>query len=241
MKNRTIAIALIILALSLAGFAQSVVITPKKTVYRRPKPIMDFKKTFTVTRPVVKASTPTRSKKIGAAISYEKVSDLNIKEEINDVQWLEEATYKVNYNKNGILDITLTVSGTGAYPSTFDRTVVVDTKTGSRVTPKDVFTDLAGLAAKGKKAQEAEIKQGLAEIKKEEPDAESPENLFENANFTVENLNEFSINDRGVTFIYDYGFPHVIQAMQPDGRYFFTWKELKRYIKPAGLFGRFVR
>lgn len=240
MKKYVIAAAITIFALAAISFAQSVVITPKKTVYRRPKPIMKFKRTFSVTRPIVKASTPALSRKIEAAISYEKVSDVNIKEELNEVQWLEEADYKVNYNKNGILDISLSVTGTGAYPSTFVRTVVVNTKTGLRVTPKDVFTDLPGLAAKGKKAQQAEIKKGLADIKKEEPDAENPENLFESADFTVENLNEFSVSDGGVTFIYDYAFPHVIQAMQPDGRYFFSWKEISRHVKPAGLFGRFA-
>ena len=87
----------------MSNFAQSVVITPKKTIYRRPKPIASYKKTFTVIRPRVKAATPALSKKIETAISYEKVSELNIKEETTEVQWLEEASYIVNYNKNGIL------------------------------------------------------------------------------------------------------------------------------------------
>lgn len=241
MKKYLFAVTATILALVSIGLAQSVIITPKKTTYRRPKPMMDFKKTFTVTRPIVKASTPALSKKIQAAISYEKVSDLNIKEEINEIQWLEEATYKVTYNKNGILDITLSVTGTGAYPSTYNRTVLINTATGSRITAKDVFTDLAGLAAKGKKAQEAEIARSVAEIKKDEPDLEDPKGMFESSDFTVENLDTFSVNDRGVTFLYDYGFPHVALALQPPGEYFFTWKELKRHVKPAGLFGKFVR
>ena len=80
-----------------------------------------YKKTFTVTRPLVKASTPALSKKIEAAISYEKVSDLNVKEELTEIQWLEEADFNVNYNKNGILDITHFITGTGAYPSTYDK------------------------------------------------------------------------------------------------------------------------
>ena len=70
---------------------------------------------------------------------------------------------------------------------------------------------------------------------------EDPSILFESADFEVGNLNRFSISDKGVTFIYDYGFPHAIQALQPDGRYFFTWKDIKGHVKTAGLFGRFVR
>ena len=130
MKKYIFAIFVVTLTLAVSNFAQSVVITPKKTVYRRPKPIASYKRTFTVIRPKVKAATPALSKKIETAISYEKVSELNIKEETSEVQWLEEASYTVNYNKYGILDITLSVTGTGAYPSTFNKTVVVDLKTG---------------------------------------------------------------------------------------------------------------
>ena len=55
------------------------------------------------------------------------------------------------------------------------------------------------------------------------------------------NSKNFPISDEGVTFYYDYGFPHVIQALAPDGQYFFKWAELKPFIKPDGLLARFVR
>jgi hypothetical protein len=241
MKKYIFAIFVVTLTLAMSNFAQSVVITPKKTVYRRPKPIASYKRTFTVIRPKVKAATPALSKKIETAISYEKVSELNIKEETTEVQWLEEASYTVNYNKYGILAITLSVTGTGAYPSTFNKTVVVDLKTGNRVMPGMVFNNIVGLTAKGKKAQEKEVKQAIIDIKKEEPDFEDPASMFGSTDYEAENLNEFSVSDKGVTFIYDYGFPHVALALQPNGRYFFSWREMKPFIKPAGLFGRFVR
>lgn len=241
MKKHIFAIVILIIAFASFNFAQSVIITPRKTTYRRLKPIADHKKTFTVTRPKVKASTPALSRKIEAVISYEKVSEINIKEEMSEVQWLEDASYIVNYNKNGILDITLSVEGSGAYPSTYNRSVIVNTKTGTTVTARDVFTNLAGLAAKAKKAQQAEIEQAILDIKKENPDEEDPAALFENSNFKIENLNNFSVSDKGITFIYDYQFVHAIQAWQPAGQYFFSWKALKSFVKPAGLFGRFVR
>lgn len=233
---------LIILAFSFTAFAQSVTITPRKITYKRPKPIADFKKTFIVNYPKVKAATPALSRKIESAISYEKVNDLNIEEEKSEVQWLEEADYEVGYNKNGILTITLSVSGTGAYPSVFSKTVVIDLKTGNRAAPRDVFTNLERLAAKAKVKQKAEVEKTLREIKSD-PANKDYENFdfFDNADFTVENLEEFAVNDRGVTFIYDYGFPHVIKAFEPEGRYFFNWAELKPYIKPGGLLAKFVR
>jgi hypothetical protein len=100
-------------------FGQSVVVTPKKVTYRRPKPLSEYKKSFSVTYPRVSGLSAALNKKVESSISYEKVADLKVKEEISDIQWLEEATYKVNYNKNGILDITLNVSGSGAYPSDY--------------------------------------------------------------------------------------------------------------------------
>lgn len=232
----------LILAFSFHTFAQSVKITPKKVTYKRPNPIADFEKTFTVTYPKVKASTPALSRKIEKTISFEKVGNLNIEGEKTEIQWLEEADYEVGYNKNGILSITLFVTGTGAYPSGFEKTVVVDLKTGNRVTPKEIFINLGRLSAKAKNAQKAEVETSLKEIKSDPANKNYLDfNYFENTNFTVENLKEFAVSDKGITFIYDYGFAHAILALQPEGRYFFGWAELKPFIKRDGLLARFVR
>lgn len=243
-KSALLASLFFIFAFSAAAavVAQSVVITPKKTVYRRPKPLMDFKKSFTVTRPQIKGLSSALNKKTEAAISYERVLNLNIREELGEIQWLEEAGYEVNYNKNGILDITLSLSGSAAYPSVFQKTVVVDLKTGRRVRPSDVFTNLNGLAAVIRKAQQAEMKKAAADYKKD-PDAQDfdASEYFERAKFTAAELEEFTVGDKGVTFIYDYRFPHVARALQPDGRFFYTWAQLRPFIKPAGLLARFVR
>ncbi len=221
--------------------AQSVVITPKKTVYTRPKPISDYKKTFTVTYPKVKASTPALSRKIESAISYSKVLELNVREEISDVQWLEEADFEVNYNARGILVITLSMNGSGAYPDGTSKTVVVNLRTGSRITPGEAFTNVSGLVALIRTKQKAEVAAAIKELKEdpEERDTDHSE-LFEGKVFTVEDLNEFALDDRGVTFIYDYGFPHVIKALEPEGRYTFKWAAVARFIKPAGPLAKFA-
>lgn len=240
--KRNLFIFILLLIFVPAVFAQTVVITPHKTVYRRPKPLVAYKKSFTVVRPRVRGLSAALNKKVENTISYERVSNLNIREEIREIQWLEEASYEVNYNKNGILDITLIVSGSGAYPSDYQKTVVVDLKTGAQARPQDVFTNLAGLAAKVKKAQQAEMKNAREEYKKDPDSADfDPSEYFGQADFTVKNLNEFTLSDKGLTFIYDYGFPHVVQAFQPSGRFFYSWAELKPFVRRDGLFGKFVR
>jgi hypothetical protein len=240
--KRNLFIFILLLIFAPAAFSQAVVITPKKTVYRRPKPVVDFKKSFTVIRPHVKGLSPALNKKVETAISFEKVSKLNIREELGEIQWLEEASYEVNYNKNGILDVTIFLSGAGAYPSVFQKTIVVNLKTGALARPQDVFTNLGGLAAKLKKARQAEMKNATEEYKKD-PDAADfdASEYFREADFTIKDLNEFTVSDKGVTFIYDYRFPHVALALQPEGRFFYSWSELKPFVRRDGLFGKFIR
>lgn len=90
MKIKLFLFLLVIAVFSSISFAQSVVITPRKVTYTRPKPQMDFKKTFTVNYPKVKASTTALSRKIENSISFSKVLSLNIQQEKTEFQWLEE-------------------------------------------------------------------------------------------------------------------------------------------------------
>jgi hypothetical protein len=59
--------------------------------------------------------------------------------------------------------------------------------------------------------------------------------------FKPGDLDEFVVGDGGVTFLYDAGFPHAIQAAQPEGRYFFSYARLSKFIKGDGPLGMFVK
>ncbi len=225
-----------------AVFGQAVKVTPKTVVYERPKPMMDFKKEFSVTYPKISGVPRALALKIEKTISYASVMKFNLKDELGEYQWLEEATYDVGYNKRGLLGVALTLSGTGAYPSAFSKNVVADLKTGNRVTPAMVFSVLPKLAIKCREKQQAEIKEAVETIRREEPDfADSAAEMLKSSKFQVANLDWFYIDDNGVTFVYDYGFPHVAKALEPDGQYAFTWSELKPFIKRDGLLGQFIR
>jgi hypothetical protein len=227
--------------LSISALAQ-VTITAKKVTYTRPKPTIDFKKTFTINYPIVKAGTPALSKKIERAISPLTVLRISIREEMGEYQWLETADYQVKYNANGVLCLELFMEGTAAYPSSITRAVVVDAKTGIVAKPSGVFTNIPGLVAMIKKDQKEEIAASIIEIKKE-PDWQepNPERLFENADFKAVNLDGFMISPDGIIFNYSYGFPHVIQAIEPAGVFSYTWAQIKPYIKRGGLLARIAR
>jgi hypothetical protein len=222
--------------------AQSVVITGKKVTYTRRKPQSEYKKTFTINYPKVKAATPALSRKIEAAISYHSILGLNLQEELTTAQWLDEADYEVVYNDKGLLCIDLSMSGSAAYPDGVTKTAVVDIKKGTLVKTSDVFTDLPGLAAMVRKAQKKEIEEAVAEIKKTpEFKDEDPAVLFKEADFRRKDLEGYSVNDKGVTFKYDYEFVHVIQALQPEGKFFFTWEQLRPFLVPGGLLAKLAR
>src|SRR5438445_9374102 len=157
MKTLTLLVAMFVAPLTFVGYGQSVVITGKKVTYKRPKPMSEYKKTFTINYPKVKASTPALSKKIEAAISYASVLNLNLRDELRDTQWLEEADYEVGYNKNGILSIALSMDGSAAYPDGTTKYAIVDLRSGMRVRPTDVFSNLPGLLASVRKAKDKEI------------------------------------------------------------------------------------
>ncbi|HLM60166.1 MAG TPA: hypothetical protein VK308_05145 [Pyrinomonadaceae bacterium] len=250
MKKLILAFSLMLVGASVS-FAQIVTITPKKTVYtRKGKVSLKEKRTFVVTYPVVTGAIPAATKKkLANTINYWRVFETSLRENLTEYDWLSELSYEVNYNKNGILDIALMQEGSGAYPSGRTVHLVVDLKTGEQIKFKDAFkTDSLGkLAAMVNAKLEVEKKEIIKLIDKGEFGESSEPNEMDplkeqvgGLSFTAKTFDEFSISDKGVTFIYDAGFPHVIKAAQPDGRYFFTWAELKPFIKPAGLLGRFV-
>jgi hypothetical protein len=242
MKIKLLLMLLAALVVCVHAMDQKVGITGKKVTYTRKKPMQDFKKTFTINYPKVKASSPALSRRIEAAMSYRSILGLNLQEELTTNQWLEEADYKVIYNDKGVLCVDLFMDGSAAYPDGVTKTAVVDLRTGRLVKTSDVFTDLTGLAAMVKKEQKKEIADAIVELKAN-PDFkdEDPANLFKDADFRRKDLEGFSVKEDGVTFKYDYGFPHVIQALQPTGEYFFTWEQLRPHLVPTGLFAKLAR
>lgn len=221
---------------------QSVKIIPKMVTYTRPKAISNFKKTFTVIYPIVKGTSLHLAKKIEESISYKKVMSLDIQDEVNNSDWLQEADYRVSYNQRGVLSIYLNYTGTGAYEQYFGKNVVVDLKTGKRVTAKDVFSNLNGLVAKIKSIQKDEIAESIKEIKNQKDFNDvNTDDLFRYVDFKKIHLEDFSIDAKGVSFQYDYGFPRIYMMIEPSNSYFLSWKEIKPYIKKDGLLGRFVK
>ncbi|MEP6904191.1 MAG: hypothetical protein ABJA66_20905 [Actinomycetota bacterium] len=251
MKLKFLLAMMAIFTFASIAFTQSITITPKKTVYtRKGKVTFKEKRTFTVIYPIVAGtiSAPVK-KKLANTISYWRIFETTLQENLSESDWLSEASYKVNYNKNGILDISLSQEGSAAYPDSQTFNLVINLKTGEQVKLADAFktnslAEFAQMVDKKLKVETATIIKSIDKGEFGNDDKESNESLKEQLKgleFTAESFNEYEVNDKGVTILYDAGFPHVIQAAQPDGRYFFTWAEIKRFVRADGLLGKFIR
>jgi hypothetical protein len=161
------------------------------------------------------------------------------KEEFKDNPWLVEIDYQVTLNRHSILSLTYTEDGMGAHPSSSSESLAVNLRTGKAITAKDLFkpASLPALAARVDKALQAAV----MKIRRErEGDLEGFEEKL-NAHFGVDNLDSFKLDERGVTFLYDFEFPHAFLAAEPEEEYFFSYKELKPFIDGKGLLAPFTK
>lgn len=217
-----------------------VIIKRRRIVLVRPRSLakeFPHRKTAVVIYPVVSGlSNPAALRRVRTALDFKNIFGSSLDEYRNDT-WLSEFSYVVNYNKDYMLDITFEQSGSGAYPDDQSKHFLFNLKDGSVIKATDVFErgKRASLAAIVDRQLQNEIKQIIKDNGEDAGDA------HDSLKFEVSNLDDFSVGPKGVTFLYDAGFPHVIKALEPVGRYFVSYAKLSEYIKGDGLLGRFKR
>ncbi|HEV7842244.1 MAG TPA: hypothetical protein VGO69_01035 [Pyrinomonadaceae bacterium] len=228
----------------------SVVIEKKKIVIiRTGKLARDFpeRRRAVISYPVIKGGqSPMVLRKVRSLLQLKNIFDTSLAEYKADA-WLDELDYQVNYNRNFILDITFTQSGVGAYPDTQTKHFAINLKTGEVIKASEAFkpTALRTLADMADRKLQEEVR-GIIKDNSQganvtDEDRKSLKEQFEQVKFEPANLDEFSVNGQGITFLYDAGFPHVIAALEPAGQYFFSYAELRSFIKADGPLGSFVK
>ena len=227
-----------------------VTIQPKRIVIvRTPAVARQFpeRKRAIVTYPVVSGlSDATVLRRIRALFDFKNIFDYSLQEYREDA-WLSEFGYVVNLNKNYLLDITFNQNGVAAYPDDQSKHFLINLRNGHVIKAADAF-DSSRFEELAKIVND-KLQQELKALEKDNTaiDANDLEaqtmrrEAYEALKFEAQNLDEFSVNARGVTFLYDAGFPHAIQALEPEGRYFFSYAQLKPFIKADGPLGQFVR
>ena len=218
----------------------------KIVIIRSPELVRRFpqKKRAVVTYPVISGLNATVLRRVRSTLDFKNIFDYSLKDYREDT-WLDEFDYLVNHNGNRLLDITFSQSGSAAYPDDQSKHFLIDLRNGRVLKAADVFipAGMAQLTDSINQKLQAELRKILKELSESKSD---PQDIAiageaqEPLRFTIENLDDFSVGTKGVTFLYDAGYPHVIQAFEPEGRYFFSYSELKPYIKPDGPLGQFI-
>jgi hypothetical protein len=225
-----------------------VIVQPRRVVVvRSGKEVRDFpeRRKAIIRYPIVSGlSDATIQRHIQNALSMKNVFDSTL-EEFRRNPGLLSFDYKVNYNRNYLLDITFAEESEGAYPDTGTKHLLINLKTGKVVKAGEAFkpgslNTLAALVDQKLKAEVTELLKANEEDKSSDADAKGfVRDELKKLQIGVQNLDEFSVSDKGVVFWFDAGFPHAIQALQPDGRYFFSYPELRPHIKSSGPLGVF--
>jgi hypothetical protein len=193
-----------------------------------------------VTYPVISGLSPVVLRRVRSVLDFKNIFDYSLKEYREDA-WLTEFSYVVNYNDNSLLDITFSQRGSGAYPDDQTKHFLINLRNGSVVKASDVFQPdkMNELVAWIDRELQREIKQIDKENRSDE-DAEAVRQAYEQLRFELKDLDDFSVGPKGITFLYDAGFPHVIKALEPKGRYLLSYSALRSIIKRDGPLGQFV-
>lgn len=225
----------------------SVIVRPRKIIIQRSAAVTRYaptRKTAVIVLPVVTGiSNSTVLARVRAELDIKNVFGSTLQDYREDT-WLDDFGYKVNYNADYLLDITFMQSGLAAYPDTHEKHMLISLRDGKLVKAADVFdvTKLEPLAALVDRALQAELAklrtENLADVR-DNDERQALTDAYANLKIERESLDEFSVSKTGITFLYDAGFPHVIKALEPQGRYFFGYKALNDYIRRDGPLGKF--
>lgn len=261
-QKKLISTIAIIFIIASTSFAQSVAVKPKKVIYTKDDiidedPIIDKGDhgdaaardwdAVTVIYPRISGIDSLLAQNLEASIDSYYLQDSLGGKPLSYAELVAKKgqglhDYKVNYNDNGLLDITFHWKLILGHLYEEFYTIIFDVNNGTRIMPQSVFIKTSGLVDKIRKAQKLDAKQAIAEMKKNH-NAYSMCSFLKrefHEKFSARNLTNFSISDKGITFVYNYNREHICAEMYPKGRYFFTWKEIKTFIKPTGLLGNFI-
>jgi hypothetical protein len=182
---------------------------------------------------------------MGESLSYENVAGEPFEQTMTTYAEIQRGIvgsgFDVNFNSSGILDITIRIDFVGAYPSTFEHYFSFDASTGERLGIGDLILDgkledLAGILD----TQLQENIQAAVEVYCLGPDGLAPD-LYSSGRFEAADLESFSILEDGIEFHYEFGFPHMILAAEPEGEIFLSFEEIGTFLDPEGLLAGIAR
>jgi hypothetical protein len=138
----------------------------------------------------------------------------------------------------------------GAYPSSATSHATFDLRTGRLVRVGQLVRDTLALRRRWQQAISREVAARLRTLTTDYPeldtdglgdiqqrlgwDAELGKVRFETGN---PSFADFALTPAGLVLYHDFGFPHVILALEPEEAYPFSYASLRAWLNPQGPLG----
>lgn len=142
------------------------------------------------------------------------------------------------YNQHCVLSISCYSEGIGAYLSTWREYLNYDLKKEKVFLVRDFIRNdkMKELIEAANKKLNDEVVKHFDDIPEGEDGRGWAMEIVENSTpqFSEENIDHFFVTENGVTYIYDFDFPHAVQALAPDGGIAFSISEIRPFLKEEG-------
>jgi hypothetical protein len=186
---------------------------------------------------VTGAPTPEVRERLQAALSPDSAVDLGLERFRQEFRQgtapRVDLSYRITYKRKHLLNVLywMEVLGGGSAGRYGFRNRVVDLRTGLRVTADHAFhrSELSALA----RLVDARIQRDTSDSARRHATGNGTLKRF-----GAEDLDNFSIDDRGMTFELEYTFPDLFPFGSSSAA--FTWAELRPYIRPDGPLAPFA-
>lgn len=187
---------------------------------------------------VTDAPTPQLRDRLQAALSIDSAIDLSMDEYRREFRAGNAPTldvsYRIRYQRDYLLDVRYRVEALGGGPARYGwRHRVFDLRTGTRVRAAQAFRPDALVELASHVDERIQEDAGTDDAPEVYSDAEDAPRRF-----GVGDLDNFAIDDRGVTFSLEFDFPFVFSEGPID--VLFTWDELRQYIRRDGPLEMFL-
>lgn len=179
--------------------------------------------TLAVALPRVVVADPAVQAALDAALTPEALLG-DPRARIEADGWVDAVSFETTLNRAHIVSFKVTVEGSGAYPDSFDRVVVLDTLSGARIGP-ETFSDTG-------KPLLIERVQAEVNVRREAADPEVRE-LIDPVRFTEAELGSFLATEPGLVFTIPWGLPHAMVAAEPSRDVTVVWADALPALVPG--------
>jgi hypothetical protein len=188
-----------------------------------------------LTIPVVSLANKNISDVMNAELDIEKISGYSLQELEEQKKEQEDGipgglvsvSYEVEKNHDYVLSLRCYMEACGAYCSNWNIEKCFDLKTGKLIKIDDIIqpSSMNALIKICNQKLNAQVDAAKEEHKKDM--SRDDMEIYEGIAFVKENLANFVINDEGITFQYNFDFPHVMAFAEPNRYITVTKDELK--------------